>query len=192
MHASRSGTTALVTWKAPANNGAAISRYTITASSGGVTLNVAGSTTHVTFTNLKAGSYSFRVRATNTVGTSAASAPSPTIVIAQSVLTYTARYNEAQYAFLVKTAAFFHLNVNDVPKNGVLALNYFLTVSRATSPTPITPPPANLGDHAIITTWSTGTGPLLSVEQHYAINGDQALWLGGVLLMYVAAIEGVH
>ena len=192
VHASQSGTSVLVSWSAASDDGAAITGYTVIVSPGGHTLDLAASTTHVRIGGLRAGYYTFRVRARNRVGTSTPSAPSPRVVIAQSVASYTARYNDSQYAFLVKTAAFFRLNVNDVPKSGVLALDYFLTLSRPAASKPITPPPASVGNHAIVTTWVTGTGPLLDVERHYGLDGNQALWLGGVLLMYVAAIEGVH
>ena len=58
---------------------------------------------------------------------------------------------DAQYAFLVKTAAFLHVNVQDVPEDGVLALNYFLTLSRAAKSRSIVPPPPNTGTRAVVT-----------------------------------------
>jgi hypothetical protein len=61
-----SGTQASVRWTPPADNRSPITRYTVTASPGGKTVNVSG--TEATITGLSAGTYTFRVRATNGVG----------------------------------------------------------------------------------------------------------------------------
>jgi hypothetical protein len=67
-----------VQWTAPANDGGApITSYTVTAAPGGATTTVSGTTTTATVASLANGtSYTFTVKATNSVGTSAASAPS--------------------------------------------------------------------------------------------------------------------
>jgi hypothetical protein len=70
---------ALVTFAAPqSNGGAAITSYTVIASPGGAT--VTGASSPITVTGLTAGtSYSFTVTATNSAGTSAASAASNSV-----------------------------------------------------------------------------------------------------------------
>jgi hypothetical protein len=69
---------ATVSFTAPANNGSAITRYTVTASPGGAT--ATGSTSPITITGLTNGTgYTFSVTASNSVGTSAASTASSAV-----------------------------------------------------------------------------------------------------------------
>jgi len=69
---------ATVSWTAPAEDGGnAITSYTVTSDPGGKTVTVDGSTTSADVTGLANGTaYTFTVKATNALGTSAASAPS--------------------------------------------------------------------------------------------------------------------
>ena len=74
--ATRGNASALVSWTAPASHGSPITGYTVTSSPGSKTCTTTGAT-HCTVTGLTNGTpYTFTVKATNSVGTSAASAPS--------------------------------------------------------------------------------------------------------------------
>lgn len=79
--ATLNGTTASLAWVAPANNGVAITGYTVTATpSNGLTITQSGTTPSATITGLTAGTnYTFHVTATNAAGTSAASPESNTV-----------------------------------------------------------------------------------------------------------------
>lgn len=75
-------TTAVVTWKAPANNGAAITGYTITSAPGGTTTTVQGNVQSTTITGLTSGTtYTFTVKAINDVGTGVASVKTVSVTI---------------------------------------------------------------------------------------------------------------
>ncbi|MDX6266565.1 MAG: lysozyme, partial [Frankiales bacterium] len=75
---------AVVRWLPSDDGGQLPSRYTVTASPGGAKVVVSGTTTHATVTGLTAGrSYTFQVTATNTVGTSPASAPTAPVTPGQ-------------------------------------------------------------------------------------------------------------
>ncbi len=72
---------AVVSWGPAANNGAAITSYTVTSTPGGVTVTTTdGSSTSVTVTGLANGtSYTFTVYAANAAGSGPPSAPSPPV-----------------------------------------------------------------------------------------------------------------
>ena len=72
-----------MTWTPPASDGqSTIESYTVTASPGGANANASGSATQATVNGLTPGDqYSFTVTATNTIGTSPASAPSNNVTI---------------------------------------------------------------------------------------------------------------
>jgi Fibronectin type III domain len=78
-----SGTQASVRWTAPSDNRSPISHYTVTASPGGKTVTVPG--TQATIPGLAAGTYTFRVRATNGVGDGPWSSASNAITVATVV-----------------------------------------------------------------------------------------------------------
>jgi hypothetical protein len=98
---------ATVSWTPPASDGGtAISSYTITASPGGSTLKVDGSTTSAQMTQLTDGtSYTFTVTATNNVGSGQSSAPSnpvtpdPTVAGAPTGVTAQAGNGQATVAW---------------------------------------------------------------------------------------------
>jgi hypothetical protein len=71
---------ATVSWKPPFDGGSPITQYTVTASPGGATATVDGSTLSTNVTGLTNGtSYTFTVTATNAIGTGPASAPSNSV-----------------------------------------------------------------------------------------------------------------
>jgi hypothetical protein len=72
-----------VSWSVPDNHGSAITHYTVTSSPADSTTNTPdGTTSMATFTGLTVGnSYTYSVTATNSVGTSAASAPSSSVTV---------------------------------------------------------------------------------------------------------------
>ena len=73
---------ATVSWTAPDNHGSPISGYTVVANPGGVTVTTSDAGTSTPVNGLTAGtSYTFTVKATNGVGTGAASAASNAIVV---------------------------------------------------------------------------------------------------------------
>ncbi|MFC4592031.1 fibronectin type III domain-containing protein [Sphaerisporangium corydalis] len=75
---------ATVTWQAPSSGGSPITKYTMTAIPGGTTTTTTGTTTTVSgLTNGTA--YTFTVTATNAIGTSDASAPSPPVTPGRAV-----------------------------------------------------------------------------------------------------------
>ncbi len=85
---------AQVSWTAPANGGSAITGYTVTSSPGGLTATVPGTTTTASVTGLTNGTaYTFTVKATNAIGTSATSTASTSVTpVATAVARIDARY----------------------------------------------------------------------------------------------------
>jgi hypothetical protein len=76
---------ATVSWAASNANGAALTKYTVTASPGGAQTVVAGNKTSATVNLPNGGTFTFTVTATNAVGTSASSAPSAGVFVVQYV-----------------------------------------------------------------------------------------------------------
>jgi hypothetical protein len=106
---------ATVTWTAPANNGATITSYTVTASPGGLTASVSGNpaATQVNVAGLTNGvSYSFTVVATNVKGGSAASDPSTAVRIGTGPL---APVEKAFFIDDVDGDGLYGLYVHDTP-----------------------------------------------------------------------------
>jgi hypothetical protein len=191
VHASLVTGAVAVSWSAPAS-GAPITGYTLRASPGGKTLHVGGSQTHVTVAGLAPATYTFRVQATNVVGTGASSAPSNAVTLVPP-LTYTARYTDSQYAFMIKTANHFHLAVQDVPKTGVAVVAFILKISKHPATKPIVGIQA-VGNHLITTTYTptTNANTMVPVEMYIVQTGNNTLYIGGLLMEYFAAIAGVH
>ena len=193
VHAVAAVPSATVSWTAPASNGSPITSYTVTASPGGKTLTVPGTQTHATFARLAKGTYTFKVRAANAAGTGPWSASSAsTLVAVLSNFTYTAHYTDSQYAFMIKTAAHFHLAVQDVPKTGVSVVAFILKISNHPPTKPIVNV-HNVGNHVISTTYSrTDNNNTMMPVAHYIVqDGDNTLYVGGLLMEYFAAVEGV-
>ncbi len=82
VHSAVAADVASVSWSAPSDGGLPITGYTVTAFAGGKTATVVGATLHATFSHLSAGSYKFRVRANNAVGSGPWSAWSNTVTVA--------------------------------------------------------------------------------------------------------------
>lgn len=81
VNATRGPRSAVVSWRAPADNGSPITGYTVTINPGGTTATVAGTRTRTTIKGLSNGtSYTFTVSATNTVGASPESLSSPAVI----------------------------------------------------------------------------------------------------------------
>jgi uncharacterized protein (TIGR03790 family) len=73
--------TAIIMWSAPADGGSSIQEYRVTASPGGATVRVPGSSVRTTIRGLTHKSvYTFQVTATSAIGTSAPSAPSEKVI----------------------------------------------------------------------------------------------------------------
>ena len=89
VHAVVSGAHVTVSWSAPANHGSAITGYSVAVSPTNQTFAVAA--THVTVT-LRAGSYTFRVRATNGFGTGPFSVVSNRVTIESVQSTHRSGY----------------------------------------------------------------------------------------------------
>ena len=193
VHATKNGGSVSISWTAPASNGSTITRYTITTSRGRPTITIPGNRTHTSLNGLPPGNYSFQVSATNAIGTGPRSAPSPTLVIVQSIFTYSAHYTNSQYAYMIQTAVHFHLAVQDVPKTGVAVIAYILTISKHPATKPIGHV-NNTGPNTITTTYTpaTNTSTMIPVEQYIVENGNDTLYIGGLLMEYFAAIAGVH
>jgi hypothetical protein len=93
----------------------------------------------------------------------------------------------------VKTAAYFHLPVQDVPKAGVSVIAYILKISNHPPTSPIAKPPNN-GPHAISATYTPAQNAdeLVRVANYITLNGNDTLYVGGLLMEYFAALGGVH
>jgi serine protease AprX len=79
--ASRGTGQPVVRWVAPDDNGSPITGYTVTVAPGGTTVTAAAGVTSATVPGLSAGTYTFTVTAANGAGSSAASAPSESVIV---------------------------------------------------------------------------------------------------------------
>jgi len=180
-----------LSWNAPSSNGSPITRYEVVVAPGSRTLTVPGTHSSVVMTGLAGGRYTFKVRAVNAAGAGPWSVSS-SLSIAQAANTYTARYTDSQYAFMVKTAEHFRLAVGDVPRTGVGVIAYILKVSKH-PPTHAMTGVKNVGNHGITSTFTPtdNASVMLPVEHYIVQNGDNTLYIGGLLMEYFAAVAGV-
>jgi hypothetical protein len=187
-----SGSKITVTWAAPPTNGAPITESIAIAKPGNKIVKVSGAGRTATFTGMTPGSYSISVKSRNAAGYGAYSSPSPSTIVAQTLPTYTARYSEQDYAYLVKTAAHFGLRVQDVGKTGVAVIRYILAISQHPA-TRAAAKPANNGTRAISATYSVAdnASTMVPVSQYLVLNGNDTLFVGSALMMYFAALQGV-
>lgn len=187
-----SGTTITVTWTRAATNGAALTGSTVTASNGKV-VSVSGDTNRATFSGMKPGSYTFRAKSKNVVGTGLSSSASPSTIVAQQLPTYTARFTEAEYRYLVKTAAHFGIPVNEVGKTGVAVIRYILAIAPH-PPTRAAARPQNTGPYSTTARYSVSgnTSTMVPVSRYLVLNGNDTLKVGAALMQYFAALRGVR
>jgi hypothetical protein len=102
---------------------------------------------------------------------------------------YTARYTSAEYAYIVKAANFYHLNHKDVPKTGVKVLAFILKIAPHPNQKPMAKP-ANNGKTTMTTTYDTPSmkADMASVSHYLALNGHDTLYVGGLVMGYLAAL----
>ena len=105
--------------------------------------------------------------------------------------TYTARYTAAENAFIVRAANFYHLRAQDVPKTGVQVLAFFLKLAPHADQKPQAKP-TNNGPITISTTYSTASmkADMGSVSHYIALNGHDTMYVGGLVMGYLAALGG--
>jgi hypothetical protein len=106
---------------------------------------------------------------------------------------YTIHYNNTQYALLIKTAAHFHLAARDVPSAGVTVLARQLRSAAH----PTTKPVGTIrdaGSHTIHITYdaATNASTLQPVEHYLATTGNHTLYVGGLVMEYIAALQGLR
>jgi hypothetical protein len=190
---SAAGSKITVTWAAPPTNGAPVTESIAIAKPGNKIVKVSGAGRTATFTGMTPGSYSFYVKSRNAAGYGAYSAASPATIVAQTLPTYTARYSEKDYAYLVKTAAHFGLRVQDVGKTGVAVIRYILAISQHPA-TRAAAKPANNGTRAVSATYSLAdnASTMVPVSHYLVLNGNDTLYVGSALMMYFAALRGVR
>ncbi|HVJ95780.1 MAG TPA: fibronectin type III domain-containing protein, partial [Acidimicrobiia bacterium] len=192
VRASVSGSNITVSWNGPSNGGASITKSKVTASNGRVVY-VAGSGRSARFTGMKPGSYTFTVRSQNVAGWGAISSRSSSVIVAQSSPTYVARYTEAEYQYLVKTARHFGLSVNEVAKTGVAVIRFILAIAPH-PPTRAAARPQNSGPRLTTATYSvtTNASTMVPVSRYLVLNGNDTLKVGAALMQYFAALQGVR
>lgn len=136
-----------------------------------------------------AGTKSFTVNATDPAGNAAQAFAS--YVVLPTTVTYTARFDSAMYAQIQAAGARFGIPTQDVPRAGVGLLMYLRALDPGANPTPITPPPANVGPISMPSTYPySAKRSIDDLAAFYSVTPDQLHVVGAQLLVFLNLLAG--